>query len=107
MGERERNVVLANLDEAVRLTAVRSNVTILVHPADADTARAFAQKLIEQRLNWDNVKVIEDQSVLPGGCRLQWGDGEVDLTLDTQLARIEAELRGDASSAPSGERNGS
>ena len=39
VGQRERQAVLANLDEAVRLAGERSDVTIMVSPADEETAR--------------------------------------------------------------------
>ncbi|NLX13312.1 MAG: hypothetical protein GXY44_06605 [Phycisphaerales bacterium] len=93
VGERERQAVLANLDKAVQLAGVRSDVTIAVNPADTETARLFAESLVARRQEWTNIRVIDEQEVRPGGCRVQWGTGLVDATLDTQLARIEDELR--------------
>lgn len=96
VGEREREVVLANLEEAVRLTGARSEVTILVHPADAETARMFAQSLLDLKEHWEHIQVVEEPEVSAGGCRIQWGSGSVDASLETQLERIEAELRGES-----------
>jgi flagellar assembly protein FliH len=93
VGEREREVVLANLEEAVRLTGARSDVTIAVHPADAETTRLFAKSLLDLKEQWEHVRVVEEPEVAVGGCRVQWGSGAVDATLDTQLDRIEAALR--------------
>lgn len=93
VGERERQAVLANLDKAVQLAGARSDVTIAVHPADSDAARLFAQSLIERRREWTHISVIDDAEVRSGGCRVQWGTGLVDATLETQLERIETELR--------------
>ncbi len=97
VGQRERETVLANLEESVRLTGQRSEVTILVNPADAEAARSFAQSLIELQEQWQHVRVVEEPEVSPGGCRVQWGSGAVDATLDTQLDRIEAALKGESS----------
>lgn len=94
VGEREREAVLANLEEAVRLAGVRSEVTIAVNPRDAEAARLFTDSLLEMREQWEGVRIVEEPEVAPGGCRVQWSTGAVDATLDTQLARIEAELRG-------------
>jgi len=92
VGEYEREVVLANLEEAVQLAGMRSDVTIAVNPADADAARLFARSLIDMQEQWQHIKVVEEQEVSPGGCRVQWGSGAIDAQLETQLDRIEAEL---------------
>ena len=101
VGEHEREVVLTNLEEAVRLTGARSEVTIAVNPADAETARLFAKSLLDLKEQWQHVRVVEEPEVAAGGCRVQWGSGAVDATLDTQLDRIEAALRGESGAAAS------
>jgi flagellar assembly protein FliH len=88
VGDRERDVVLANLEEAVRLAGARSDVTILVNPKDAETARVFAESLLELKEQWSGVRVVEEPEVSAGGCRVQWGSGAIDATLETQLDRI-------------------
>lgn len=95
VGQREREVVLANLEEAIRLVGARSDVTIAVNPLDAEAARVFAQSLLDLQEHWEHVKVVEESEISPGGCRVQWGSGSVDATLETQLDRIELELKGE------------
>lgn len=90
--ERERRVVLANLEEAVRLAGKRSEVTVIVNPADAEAARVFARSMTEQQAACEHVQVIESAEISPGGCRVQWGSGAVDARIETQLDRIAAEL---------------
>ena len=92
VGQRERDVVVKNLEEAIQLVGRRSEVTIRVNPADAETARAFAGELMDRREHWKNVPVVESPEVSPGGCRLEWATGSVDATLETQLDRIAEEL---------------
>jgi flagellar assembly protein FliH len=92
VGEEHRGVVLANLEEAVRLVGARTDVTIAVHPADAEAARAFARSLLDVREQWQKIRIVEEPEIRPGGCRVQWGTGSIDATLETQLDRIEAEL---------------
>lgn len=92
VGQRERSVVLGNLEEAIRLTGQRSEITICVNPDDAATARQFADSLINHKSQWEHVNVVEEAQLLPGGCRIQWGNGSVDADLETQLKRIESEL---------------
>ncbi len=89
---RHREVVLANLEEAVRLAGRRTDVTVAVNPADAETARMFIDSLRDLQEHWHNVRVVADPEVSPGGCHVNWGSGAIDATLETQLERIRAEL---------------
>ncbi len=93
VGERERGVVRANLEEAVRLAGQRSQVTIDLNPIDAETARTFVPGLFAKQTEEQHVEIEEDETVAPGGCRISWGTGGVDATLETQLDRIGHELR--------------
>lgn len=102
-GEEHRDVVLANLDQAVKLAGARTDVTLAVNPADADAARAFAKSLIDMREQWPHIRIVEEAEIAPGGCRVQWGSGSIDATLETQLDRIEAALRGPAAANVSDE----
>jgi len=92
VGQREREAVVGNLEEAIQLVGRRSEITIQVNPADAEAARAFAGELMDRREHWKNVPVVESPQVSPGGCRLEWVTGSVDATLETQLDRIAREL---------------
>lgn len=92
IGERDREVVLANLREALSLVGARTEVSIDVHPADVEAARVFAQSLLDLKDQWRNVRVVEKSDLAPGGCRVHWGSGAVDATLETQLNRIDEEL---------------
>lgn len=92
VGDAHREVVLANLEEAVRLVGARTDVTIAVNPKDAEAARTFARTLIDMREQWQAIQIVEESEIAPGGCRVQWGSGCVDATLETQLDRIEAAL---------------
>lgn len=103
-GQEHREVVLANLEEAVRLVGARTDVTIAVNPKDEQAARAFAKTLIDMREQWQKIRVVEEAEIAPGGCRVQWGSGSIDAALETQLDRIEAELnRGGAGEERGGE----
>lgn len=92
VGEREREVVMGNLEEAIRLAGRRSEVNIRVHPADAAAARSFADGLLGRKDQWKHVEIVEDPRMSPGGCRVHWDSGAVDATLETQLDRIADQL---------------
>jgi flagellar assembly protein FliH len=101
VGERDRRVIVSNLEEAVQLAGKRSEVTVRVHPADVEAARQFAASMMAQRGQWQHVDVTEDPDVSAGGCRVQWGSGAVDARLETQLDRIAAALAADESACDS------
>lgn len=97
VGERDREVVLANLEEAIRLAGRRTDVTIAINPADAAAAKVFAKSLSDLHEGWEHVTIVQEPEISPGGCRVQWGSGAIDATLETQLERIEMALRSAAS----------
>jgi flagellar assembly protein FliH len=96
VGEQEKETVLANLEKTVQLIGARSNVTVTVNPADAEAAKLFARSLVEMREQWQSIEVVEETDISPGGCRICWGDGSADATLETQLDRIAHELKANA-----------
>ena len=101
IGQRDREVVLRNLEEVIRLVGARTDVVIAVHPTDAATARMFSQTLTDAREQWKHIQVIEEPEISPGGCRVRWGTGAADAQLETQFERIVTELRGEkAETAP-------
>jgi flagellar assembly protein FliH len=92
VSERDRQVVVANLEEAVLLAGERSEVSLMINPVDAESARVFAASLAEKRAACKNVQVVESAGISAGGCRVQWGSGAIDARIETQLDRIAAEL---------------
>ena len=57
---------------------------LFVHPDDAGLVR---QHLGEQ-LTHNNWRILEDGSLTPGGCRVEYGASEVDATLETRWRRV-------------------
>jgi flagellar biosynthesis/type III secretory pathway protein FliH len=92
VGEHDRNVVLANLEEAIRISGERSAVTIQINPHDAETAQSFAKQLIDAKGACKHVDIVEMEDIAPGGCKMLWGSGAVDARLETQLDRISQAL---------------
>lgn len=93
VGQAERDAVLGNLEQAVRIVGARSEVTIAINPVDAEGARAFARGLTETAETWAHVRLVEEAEISPGGCRVSWGSGSINCTLEKQLERIERELK--------------
>jgi flagellar assembly protein FliH len=91
-GALDENVALANIDEALRLVVSSADVRIAVHPTQR---AALAETLPRISAKWPNLKHVEliaDGTLLPGGCRIFSGGGQIDADLQIQLDRIAAEL---------------
>ena len=101
VGQREAQVVSANLEEAVRLVGVRTDVTFAVNPRDVQAAQQFADGLLSTHDGWKHVRIAADSDVERGGCRMRWDTGAVDAGLETQLKRIADALRESDDPTPS------
>ena len=57
---------------------------LLAHPQDA----ALIRSQLGDQLAHNNWRVIDDNSLTPGGCRVELGASEVDATLETRWRRV-------------------
>lgn len=57
---------------------------LFAHPDDA----ALIRKHLGEQLAHNNWRIIEDDSLTPGGCRIEHGASEVDATLETRWRRV-------------------
>lgn len=93
-------VLTANLQEAMKLVVAKIGVRIAIHPSQRKTLDAALPQLQLQWPSLAHVRVIEDEALLPGGCRVLSENGQIDAALDTQLDRIAAELLPDPDPTP-------
>ncbi len=85
-------VLEANLSEAMRLIVHGGDLRISIHPSQIE---ALQQMLPRLSLTWptlEHAKLIPDDSVAVGGCRLRTAHGEIDADVDAQLDRVIAEV---------------
>jgi flagellar assembly protein FliH len=94
-GQVDRSVAVANVTEAMRLVVEAAAVRIAVNPADRAILEEAMPALRLQLPRLQHVEVVSEASILPGGCRVFTSGGEIDATLDAQLARIAADLMPD------------
>lgn len=92
LGSVSPEVAKANVAEALKMVVNASAVTVALHPTqlrvmeeDLPAIRAMFPRL-------QQVELVGDATLAPGGCRLIAGTGMVDADLDTQLDRIVADL---------------
>jgi flagellar assembly protein FliH len=85
------DAVVAVVREAVEsLPGVSDQTVLLVHPADAVLIRMAAEN--DRALGELPWKIVEDEHIERGGCRLETPTTEVDATLETRWRRVLAAL---------------
>lgn len=85
-------VLVANVNEAMKLVVSSSDVRIALHPSQKQTL-LDALPLLE--LVWPalkHVQLIDEETLAPGGCRIFSRGGQIDADLDGQLDRVIADL---------------
>ncbi len=80
-----RRVIL----DAFRMTPEPAEVTIEIHPQDAEKIETVKETFFEEIKTLKHVSVLPDPSVSPGGCRIKTRFGEVDATLESRLTAIQ------------------
>lgn len=62
------------------------NIRIYLNPADFDAAKALRERHEEK---W---RLLEDDQLMPGGCRIETEHSQLDATLETRLQQITTQL---------------
>jgi flagellar assembly protein FliH len=86
--EADPTVVQDQLAEALSLLSRPSAVTITINPADREHVEQVLDELVTVCGACEHAELRDDSSIARGGCVLRTSGGEVDATIDTQLARI-------------------
>lgn len=90
--------VLDMVRGALRRLAERQRVTVLVHPDDLELVRAAAEGFAGELGGIEHCEVQAERRVSRGGAVVRTDEGQVDASVETQLARarelVAAELGG-------------
>jgi flagellar assembly protein FliH len=84
-----------NLEEAIRLSARRSNLLVHVSEADMETLGILLGAQPELSQPDSAVELVPSADVPPGGCLVESTAGLVDARIETQLREIEKVLLGE------------
>ena len=80
------------------------DVTIRINRDDRPTLEQALPDLLEQVNGLEHLRLIDDETVGPGGCVVNYAQGQIDATVDTQVRRIvELTVPQRTPAAPSGE----
>ena len=104
ISENQQNVVINNVVQALRKLQEKSDVIVRVNLKDVKLTTEHAQDILRMAENAQNITVVEDTSVDPGGAIIETDFGEIDARIASQLREIEdrilelAPIRGNAPS---------
>ncbi len=80
------------IEEALRLSAGAAEITVHLHPNDHQTLSKQVSRLAEVFHPAAPTRIVADESISLGGCRVETQFGSIDQQIETQLARISQEL---------------
>ena len=84
----DRTQVVTVLRGALKALPVGAeNIRIYLHPSDFDAIKALRERHEE---SW---RLLEDDSLMPGGCRVETEHSQVDATLETRLQQLLEQLQ--------------
>ncbi len=78
----------ANVRAVLRLIGAKTDLRVHLNPSDLETLNRFAAEYARELAQPVHVRLIEEPSITPGGCRVQTDETDVDATIDTQLEQI-------------------
>ena len=81
-------LVVQIVQAAIRRASERERLVVRVHPDDLERCRGAAPEIAERMGGISSLRIVDEPRVTPGGCVVETSGGDVDATLETQLARI-------------------
>ncbi|MEM6332722.1 MAG: FliH/SctL family protein [Planctomycetota bacterium] len=84
----DRTVVVDQVAAALSAVLEPLDVRVLVNPADRPILDEALPDLMAEFGRFEHIHLVEDAEVDRGGCVVSYGQGEVDATVRTQLARV-------------------
>ncbi len=91
--ESDPSILISWIEDSVRMIQGQRQITIRIHPEDAQRLSSALPELIEDISPSVELQVVEDVTVGKFGVILQTPDTTIDRSLQTQLKRLVEELR--------------
>ncbi len=91
--EKDKNVVVRNIQEALRRVKGRARVTIRVNIDDLEVSARHKDEFYQMLDKIEGVTILEDPNVDIGGCIIETDFGDIDARISTQLNEIETAIK--------------
>ena len=92
MSDNQKQVVMANVLQALKKVKGRGDVTLRVNLEDVKLTTEHISDFIHQVENIKGITVIEDSSVDKGGCIVETDFGAIDARISSQLTELETKI---------------
>ncbi len=97
IGQLHRESAQDNLRRALDLVDSKTDLVIQVNSRDMASIETFADSVSKAVGASPALTIVEDDSIAPGGCKVECGRTEIDATLETQVSEMVSLLVGDGS----------
>lgn len=91
--ERDKGIVVRNIQEALRRVKGRTKITIRVNIDDLEISARHKDEFYQMLDKIEGVSVLEDPNVDIGGCLIETDFGDIDARINTQLNEIETAIK--------------
>jgi flagellar assembly protein FliH len=91
ISESQRDVVKANVTQALRKLKGRGNIIIRVNMVDLKLTSEHINNFL-QKMEGIKIQIAEDSTVDPGGCIIETDFGEIDARISSQFAELESKI---------------
>ncbi|MDR0636783.1 MAG: flagellar assembly protein FliH [Treponema sp.] len=92
LSENQKDVLVANVSEALKKVKAKGEVIIRVNMADIKLTTEHTRDFIQLLEGANTIQVQEDTSVDAGGCIIETDFGEIDARISSQMAELEAKI---------------
>jgi flagellar assembly protein FliH len=89
ISESHREVVIANIEQALTRLQQKSDVVVRVNLADLPLVTEQREELLQSAERAGKITIAEDTTIDPGGCVIETDFGEIDARIAAQLQEIE------------------
>lgn len=91
--EKERQIVVTTVQEAIKKASDREMLKIKINPVDYQILNKKRTELIQCLDGIKSIIFEEDESIQRGGCLIETNQGDIDARIDSQIRVIEGEIR--------------
>lgn len=91
--EKDKGIVIRNIQDALRRIKGRTKITIRVNIDDLEISARHKDEFYQMLDKIEGVTVLEDPNVDVGGCMIETDFGDIDARINTQLNEIETAIK--------------
>jgi flagellar assembly protein FliH len=96
----DREYLLRLSRELIERSGLRDNLTLKIHPSDAESVEMLKQGLLQSFSSLRNLTIELSDHVNAGGCILETEWGAIDASLETQLSQVLSTLEAAKGTTP-------